>query len=62
MFKKGDKVWQKAGGPAMAVDQIDGPDRIWCQWWDQDAKEFKRDVFDPDVLTKDDPTPHGFAV
>jgi uncharacterized protein YodC (DUF2158 family) len=37
VFKPGDVVMLKSGGPKMTVDQLDGA-KVWCDWFDGSKK------------------------
>jgi uncharacterized protein YodC (DUF2158 family) len=40
MFKVGDTVRLKSGGPLMTVTAVDTQDqKIWCSWFDKANKE-----------------------
>lgn len=47
-IKVGDKVRLKSGGPNMMVDHVGpeydgGPDRAWCEWFDEKRHPQKKD-------------------
>jgi len=61
-FVVGDKVFLKAGGPEMVVDQVsdstdrpNGTVRVRCQWFA--GKKLDCGVFPPESLVREDPRP-----
>ena len=52
-FKVGDVVYLKSGSPAMTVEDFFDDGRVQTIWFD--GAETKKQGFQPDVLTKDDP-------
>lgn len=55
MFKIGDTVRLKTGGPLMTVALIKSDTEILCVWFVDDEK--KSNAFHPDVLDADDGMP-----
>jgi uncharacterized protein YodC (DUF2158 family) len=50
-FNTGDVVELKSGSPKMTVKDIDFTNVI-CTFYDEQAKDFKTNVFDMDLLQK----------
>lgn len=49
MFKVGDVVKLRSGGPAMTIDDITDENECVCQWFGEKEK-LERAVFDPKTL------------
>jgi uncharacterized protein YodC (DUF2158 family) len=50
VFKPGDTVQLKSGGPVMTVEQVDEKTGVRCQWFYGD--KMNRSWFKPETLTK----------
>jgi uncharacterized protein YodC (DUF2158 family) len=60
MFKVGDTVRLKSGGPLMTVEKVGsmyagGDVRVYCVWFEKNAQQ--RGNFPPEALEADDGSP-----
>jgi uncharacterized protein YodC (DUF2158 family) len=69
MFKPGDLVRVKSGGPIMTVKQVGktarlDEDAVWCVWFERvgNKQVAEEDTFDPVVLEKVQKSDIGLAV
>lgn len=57
MFKEGDLVELKSGGPCMTVKEIKNKEDVVCRWFDEKYKEYKQETFKIHELKKwEDPS------